>query len=164
MEGGDSTASQEKKITFKVFENISNVSEIPESIKIRDIVFKQEQSAQIDPERDPIDLAAIHLIMYLDNEPIGSGRVTENDGKCYIGFVAIVKEHRGKSYGKILMLELTELAKRKGKKEVFIHAQLHAIPFYEKLGWELFGEEFIRSGIRHRHMSYKFEDSNHTGV
>jgi predicted GNAT family N-acyltransferase len=37
---------------------------------------------------------------------------------------------------------------------VYLHAQAHAITFYEACGFEAFGEEFSESDIRHRKMRY----------
>jgi len=146
---------EDQKVTFKTFENISSIKEIPDAIKIREIVFMQEQNVPISLEYDEYDTEAIHVVMYIGNEAVGNGRIIEVEGKWYVGRVAILKEFRGKSYGKILMQEIIQVVKRKGIKEVFIHAQTQAISFYEKLGWKIFGEEFEEAGIIHRHMSYK---------
>jgi hypothetical protein len=41
---------------------------------------------------------------------------------------------------------------RRGYKRVYLHARVVAVDFYLKLGYELFGEEFIEVNIPHRHM------------
>ena len=47
------------------------------------------------------------------------------------------------------MQQLLELAQRKHHREVVLSAQRHAISFYEKLGFEREGEEFLEVGIWH---------------
>jgi predicted GNAT family N-acyltransferase len=36
--------------------------------------------------------------------------------------------------------------------EAYLGAQVHAVGFYEKLGFEVEGEEFIDADVPHRHM------------
>jgi len=156
MDTGDSAAlpTNSPVTSFKVFENISSRDLIADAVKIRETVFVVEQNVPADLELDEYDFTAIHVIMYVDNQPAGNGRIVlKDDDKWYIGRVAILKEFRGKSYGKVLMQEITKVAQEKGLKEVFIHAQIQVVPFYERLGWKSFGEEFEEAGIVHKHMS-----------
>ena len=46
--------------------------------------------------------------------------------------VAIIKEHRGLGYGKLLMNSIEELANDLNFDELTMHAQTHAQTFYEK--------------------------------
>lgn len=41
---------------------------------------------------------------------------------------------------------------KRGYKRVFMHARAYAVPFYLKLGYEVFGEEFVEVTIPHRFM------------
>lgn len=43
-------------------------------------------------------------------------------------------------------------SERRGYKRIYLHARAYAIPFYEGLGYHVFGEEFTEVGIPHRHM------------
>ncbi len=40
----------------------------------------------------------------------------------------------------------------RGLRCVYLGAQTHAVPFYERLGYAAFGEEFDDAGLPHRHM------------
>lgn len=44
-----------------------------------------------------------------------------------------------------------EILKR-GYARIYLHAREYAVGFYEKLGYECFGEPFTEVGIPHRHM------------
>ncbi len=57
--------------------------------------------------------------------------------------------------GSLVMNALEGIAKSKGLETVSVHAQTAVIPFYQKLGYELSGEEFIEAGIPHRSMLKK---------
>ncbi len=48
--------------------------------------------------------------------------------------------------------EFESEAKRRGLKRVYMHARGSAVPFYERQGYEIFGEDFIEVGIPHKHM------------
>jgi predicted GNAT family N-acyltransferase len=48
--------------------------------------------------------------------------------------------------------EFESEAIRRGLKRVYMHARGSAVPFYERQGYEIFGEDFIEVGIPHKHM------------
>ena len=48
-----------------------------------------------------------------------------------------------------------ERLEEQGYESILIHAQTHAIPFYEKLGFKPFGEEFMEDGIPHIKMMWR---------
>jgi predicted GNAT family N-acyltransferase len=47
------------------------------------------------------------------------------------------------------MLHVLDFLQSQHFKLVELHAQLQAIPFYEKLGFESFGDIFLDAGIQH---------------
>ena len=49
---------------------------------------------------------------------------------------------------------LLELARQAGFTEAVLHAQTHAIPFYEKQGFMVSGPQFMEAGIPHRVMRF----------
>lgn len=139
---------------FKIFEEVKSIAQIADAAHIREKVFIEEQQIPAELEFDEYDFIATHVVMYIEEIPIGTGRLLlKSDNKWYIGRIAVLKEYRGKSYGRDVVLELMRIAKNKGIKEAHIHSQVYAIPFYEKLGWKAFGEEFEEDGIQHKEMS-----------
>jgi predicted GNAT family N-acyltransferase len=83
---------------------------------------------------------------------VGAGRVGP-DGR--IGRMAVLKECRGQGIGSALLAALLDYAGKKQYAGVYLHAQLDAIPFYEKHGFIANGESFMDAGILHRNMIYK---------
>lgn len=54
--------------------------------------------------------------------------------------------------GKMMTQEFEAEAVRRGLKRVYLHARATAVPFYAKLGYEVFDEDFMEVGIPHKHM------------
>ncbi len=73
------------------------------------------------------------------------------DGK--IGRVAVLRSARGRGIGALLMRRAIEYANKIGLDSLSLDAQLHAIGFYEQLGFSAEGPEFLDAGILHRRMT-----------
>jgi predicted GNAT family N-acyltransferase len=69
--------------------------------------------------------------------------------------VAVLAEHRGTGAGRAVMLALHELAVGRGLRDITLAAQLHAIGFYERLGYVARGDVFLDAGIEHRWMDVR---------
>lgn len=69
--------------------------------------------------------------------------------------MATSKLFQGKGLGAKLVADAIEEAKKRGYKSMWCNARLKAIPFYEKLGFEVISEEFMvpKVGL-HRVMSF----------
>lgn len=64
--------------------------------------------------------------------------------------LAVKEEHRGKGFGKALMLSMQQQCDE-AKPQLLpkMHAQLQALPFYQSQGWQRCGDEFDEAGIPH---------------
>ncbi|SHF02157.1 Predicted N-acyltransferase, GNAT family [Modicisalibacter ilicicola DSM 19980] len=118
---------------------------------IRRRVFIEEQDVPQQEEWDGRDPACLHFLAWRDGHAIGTARLLP-DG--HIGRVAVLEEGRGRGIGLLLMREAIEAARRRGDREVVLDAQVHALAFYRKLGFEAFGDEFLDAGIPHRSMRF----------
>ena len=63
-----------------------------------------------------------------------------------------MRPFRGRGVGEALMKAVLERAKARGMKDVHLAAQVQAMPFYERLGFEPYGDAFDEAGIAHRMM------------
>ncbi|HHT97586.1 MAG TPA: GNAT family N-acetyltransferase [Clostridiales bacterium] len=139
---------------------ISGNDDISEALIIRKEVFQIEQGVDPKLEFDDLDKLAMHAMVYTDinrTKAVATGRILLLDDKCVMGRVAVLKDFRGKEYGDFVVRLLLNRAFTSGIKEVFIHSQLSAVGFYEKLGFKILGEQFLEAGIRHVEMSIKEE-------
>ena len=66
--------------------------------------------------------------------------------------VAVAEGRQKQGIGKMMVAEFEAESARRGYKRVYLHARVIAVEFYLKLGYQLFGEEFIQVTIPHRHM------------
>jgi predicted GNAT family N-acyltransferase len=114
---------------------------------IRHAVFVVEQRVAQEEEWDGLDQHALHILA-LDprDRPLGCGRLLQ-DGR--IGRMAVLREWRGQGVGGALLSALMELARRQGSQNVHLHAQTHAVPFYERHGFTKHGAEFVEANIAH---------------
>ena len=112
-----------------------------EAREIRISVFVEEQG--FENEFDEIDSEAVHIIIRNDDGmPVATCRIFwNNEMESHIfGRLAVVKEFRGRGIGSDVLKSALEYVKNSGGKKLMLHSQCTAIPFYEKLGFESFGE------------------------
>lgn len=120
---------------------------------VRQKVFVEEQDVPVHLELDDYDQSAIHFIAYDDEMPIGAGRIREPEpGIAKVERVCILPQFRGKHLGNLMMDTMETYAKEAGLKVVKLNAQSYAVPFYEKLQYQITSPEFMDAGIPHRAM------------
>lgn len=118
--------------------------------RVREAVFVVEQQVPIELEWDALDPICQHVVARdSENHPIGTGRLTP---QRKIGRMAVLPEWRGRGVGEALLLALIDAARVQRWPEVELNAQVDAVGFYEKYGFERVGEEFDEAGIRHQAM------------
>ena len=125
----------------------------PAAKGIREQVFIQEQNiAEID-EWDDLDAIAVHFILYQQQQVLATARLLGNDS---IGRVAVLKAARGQGLGEALMRFVIDYAQQQGRPSVHLSAQVHAVAFYQRLGFEVKGEPYIDCNIPHIQMQLVF--------
>jgi predicted GNAT family N-acyltransferase len=120
---------------------------------IRKSVFIEEQHVPKDLEWDGHDASCTHFLATIDSTPVATARLTPQG---QIGRMAVLKGFRGKGIGSQMLARVIEHAKSAGHKQLFLHAQVSVIKFYEKNGFIAEGDVFIDAGIEHRAMKMLF--------
>lgn len=124
-----------------------------DAFKVRHEVFILEQRVPEHLEIDEFDSIAFHILAYFESTCIGTARLhINNDGSGQIGRMAVLSSFRNQGLGRQIMKALIETAKSKGISCLTLHAQVSAIPFYEKLGFIPDGPIYDEVGIPHRNM------------
>lgn len=124
---------------------------------LRESVFIHEQQVPIALEWDGWDETAQHLLAFSDaGEPIGCARLI-GDGS--IGRMAVLKPWRGQGVGRALLRQAVHLYTTLGLSQVTLSAQMHAVPFYEKAGFEVCSTSYLDAGILHVDMCLKCQAS-----
>ncbi|MET8585430.1 GNAT family N-acetyltransferase [Streptomyces collinus] len=130
---------------------------------VRKEVFVAEQGVPQDIEYDAYDAVAVHVLAVReDGEPLGTGRLLFGEAAAAktggdasvgsLGRLAVAGAARGLGIGVALVRAIEEAARAHGLTAVDLHAQTHALGFYERLGYEAYGPEFLDAGIPHRSM------------
>lgn len=123
--------------------------------RVREPVFVVEQHVPIEMEWDALDPICQHVIARdVENRPIGTGRLTP---QRKIGRLAVMREWRGRGVGEALLVALIDAARAQRWPEVQLNAQVDAIGFYEKYGFEACGDPFDEAGIRHQSMRLQLQ-------
>jgi len=128
---------------------------------VRETVFIVEQSVPVEIEIDDYDPVAQHVLAYVGDSPVGTGRIV-GDGPAgrirRIGRMAVLDAYRGRGVGSAIISALIDIGTAAGCREFVLSAQCHAIPFYEKFGFVAEGPVYDDAGIDHRSMRRLVED------
>ena len=120
---------------------------------IRKQVFIAEQGVPEELELDELDLSALHALAYQDGQCVGTGRLVNlGNGQAQIGRMAVLPNFRGQGIGREILERLLLAATAERASSLILHAQLTAMPFYEKLGFVGQGSLYEEAGIPHRNM------------
>lgn len=135
--------------------------------EVRQTVFVVEQDVPEELEYDEYDATSVHLLAVSerDGTALGTGRLIFGeqaagltggvDGRVLLGRLAVVRRARGTGLGAALVRAIEAAALERGASEVELHSQVHALGFYERLGYVAQGPVYEDAGIAHRTMTKK---------
>ena len=142
---------------------VGTPEEMAHALRIRTCVFVDEQHVPLELEVDAYDgdpstherAGVLHVLARFDGVPVGTARLLLEPGEgetheagalAHIGRVAVLIKHRRAGIGAALMRALHDEAHRRGFGGIAISAQLHAVPFYEGLGYLADGPIYLEAG------------------
>lgn len=138
--------------------SVSGLQQQHDAIRqVRSSVFLIEQAIPPELEYDDRDPICRHAVVYLDYQPVATGRIDLPLGGK-IGRVAVLKPFRRQGLGRQVMQGLEQEAIASGLERVWFHSQVPAMPFYFSLGYQGIGEEFMEADIPHRKMEKNLRD------
>lgn len=126
---------------------INGQSDLDKAFEIRRIVFVEEQNVAPEEEYDEFEDSSVHFLALLNNEPAGTARYRQTDKGYKLERFAVLKEARGYGVGALLVKSCLEALDP--QPYIYLHAQEHALGFYEKLGFSPVGERFWECEIPH---------------
>jgi predicted GNAT family N-acyltransferase len=134
--------------------------EIFQALAIREVVFIEEQHVPAGIERDAEDAQAYHVLALQGGHAIGTARLVMlqkapegQDGSwAQVGRMAVLQAHRRGGVGRKLLGALEDEAKRRKVRGIILHAQLTALEFYKRFGYEPIGPVFEEAGMPHLEM------------
>jgi predicted GNAT family N-acyltransferase len=158
---------------------VTTPAERTEAFGVRIAVFIDEQGVPADLELDELDATADHFLARVNGRPAGAGRLVPADqaglpggtgvpggaeveggfgmpGEVgLLGRLAVLPATRGTGLGVALVEAIEERARQRGLAMIELHAQTHARGFYDRLGYQAEGEEYLEAGIPHISMRKK---------
>lgn len=120
-------------------------------LRLRRVVFMEEQGVSEQDEIDGLDPACQHLLALVDDVPAGTARIYLAGSTAKIGRVCVLSDHRGAGIGAALIRKALELSKGRAT-QARLGAQTYALAFYERLGFAAVGEVYDDAGIPHQDM------------
>ena len=132
----------------------------PEELKtvfdIRQKVFVEEQCVSPEEEYDEFENTSAHFLATYNNVPAGVARWRETDKGVKLERFAVLQEFRNKEIGSaILKAVLADVLPQHSDKTIYLHAQLPAMNFYSRHGFEKTGPQFTECEIEHFKMVLK---------
>ena len=120
---------------------------------LRRVVFIEEQGVSEADEVDDLDGVALHLLAMPDGRPVGTARLLVEGDTGKIGRVCVLADARGTGLGAALIrAAVAEFRAMPGVTKAKLGAQVHALGFYERLGFVAVGPVYLDAGIPHRDM------------
>lgn len=133
-------------------------------ITMRDALYADELELRFVVLREPLghtraDVAfsfepeSLHLIALDEGNVVGCVLFHPEDHSSGRLFqMAVAPAQQGRGLGRQMVRTLEAELRTRGIREVHLHARENVVPFYERLGYAVFGEPFIEVSIPHRHM------------
>ena len=132
---------------------VARTDDFDACLALRWTVFVEEQAVPEELERDEHDATALHFLATLDGRPVGTARLLLKGDTGKIGRVCVLRELRGQGIGAALIRAAVEELRGLGLTRAKLGSQVHAVPFYEKLGFVAEGPVYDDAGIPHRDMA-----------
>ena len=144
---------------------ITDLRDLDAAFTIREQVFVHEQDVPAELEYDLHDRQPStrhYLARTADGTPAGAARWRPTaEHAVKLERFAVLPPFRNQAVGSSLLKQvLADVRQELPETSVYLNAQLRAVPFYERHGFERVGEPFEEAGIRHYKMVLKRGQAN----
>ncbi|MDP4550844.1 GNAT family N-acetyltransferase [Alkalihalobacillus macyae] len=128
---------------------VESNNELDDAFKVRNTVFVEEQKVPAELEIDEHENDATHFVAYDDRIPVAAGRFRVVDQMAKVERICVLSSYRKTGLGQELINTIEEQAEKLNLSKMKLNAQLSAVGFYNKLGYETVSGEFMDAGIPH---------------
>lgn len=131
---------------------VTDLRDLDAAFTVREQVFVEEQGVPFALENDEHDRrdARHYLARGADGTPAGAARWRETAHGVKLERFAVLPAFRNQAIGAALLhAVLADVRAEQPAAEVYLNAQLRAVPFYERHGFRKVGEQFEEAGIQH---------------
>lgn len=145
------------QVVMKLFKELTT-KELYDALQLRSAVFVVEQDC-VYQDIDGKDQIALHVLGYKENQLVAYTRAFEPGNyfeNASFGRVVVLKDNRGKDFGKMIVAKTVEILDKKFNQPVIeISAQTYLKGFYETFNFKKVGQEYLEDGIPHIKMVRK---------
>lgn len=149
-----------------ICQTVTNPHTMREVYQLRTRVFVNEQGVSADEEFDEFEDKSTHWAACSGDKVIGCARHRRTGAGFKIERMAVHEEWRNQGVGRQLLLKIldallpelnngTPEGSSEPSPEIYLHAQVQAMPFYKRLGFVPVGELFYEAGIAHYRCIYQ---------
>ncbi|QDA59109.1 GNAT family N-acetyltransferase [Hymenobacter jejuensis] len=139
-------------------QSVTAPEDLEAALTIRRTVFVEEQGVPVEAENDEHDRTDAHhyLVRTDDGTPVGAARWRRTANGVKLERFAVLDKYRSQQAGAALLnAVLRDVQVAHPEATVYLNAQLRAIPFYERHGFEKVGEQFTECDIEHFQMEWR---------
>ncbi len=130
-----------------------NSTEYNKEVELRKDVLRRPLGIYFTEEQLKEEASELHWGAYINDKLVGCILLKDvGNGIAKMRQVAVDISLQGKSVGKQMVLFFENFCRENGFSKIEMHARKYAVPFYEKLGYEKYGDEFIEVTIPHYKM------------
>ena len=124
-----------------------------QTVALRDEVLRKPLNMEFDKNELLKEDDSHHLVAYFEGKPVGCMILKPLDEQTIkMRQVVTAPDFQRKGVGQTLVAYAEQFAWDKGYTNISLHARLSAVPFYEKLNYEVIGDLFEEVGIPHYKM------------
>jgi GNAT superfamily N-acetyltransferase len=124
--------------------------EYKQMIRLRDDILRKPLGLSLTEEELEKEKDNMLIGAFEDEDMLGCCMlVEENPETVRLRQMAVLNDLQGKGIGRALMNFAENLARDRGYKILSMHARKNAVGFYEKMGYNIEGDEFIEVTIPH---------------
>jgi len=125
-----------------------------ELIFLRDLILRKPIGLEFTPQELSKEYTSIHFAAYTDDNHLLGTLVMKplDNAQVKMRQVAVFPEHQKKGIGQLMVAASEVYSRENNFKEIVLSARVPAIPFYEKLGYEVVGEMYVEVGVDHYQM------------
>ena len=129
-----------------------NTDLLNDAFAIRRLVYIEEQKV---PEEEEFEFEeeSVHYLIFHKKKPVGTARYRITEKGVKLERFAILKEVRGKGFGKAILIHLLNEVRPLGR-AIYLNAQTTAIEFYKLQSFIICGPKFMEAGIEHYPMEF----------
>jgi GNAT superfamily N-acetyltransferase len=125
-------------------------AEYQQMVKLRDDILRKPLGLGFTPEELESEKDNMLIAAFEEERMLACCMlVEEQPGTVRLRQMAVLNDLQGKGIGRALMNFAENIARDRGYKIVRMHARVHAVGFYEKVGYRVQGDKFVEVTIPH---------------